>query len=88
MQALTESEAMRKTCPLLKNSCCGSNCMMWRWFVQEFSRKTELWSKSRNTKVNSAFRDDAEWRPVAGEPNDPPPPVGHCALVESAVWKY
>lgn len=88
MKALTEDEARQKICPYLSASCQASGCMMWRWVSIEFSRRTELWSKSRNQKVNSAFRDDAEWRPIEGEPTEPPPAVGHCSLIKNNQWSY
>lgn len=88
MHTLTEIQAMQKFCPLMKSPCLGNGCMWWKWIAQEFSRNCELYSKSKGIKVNSAFRDDAEWRPMEGEPTEPPPPVGHCSAIKSTTWRY
>ena len=64
-----------------RGRCIGSACMAWRWNELVFSRRTELWSKSKGQRVNSAYSDDAEWRPVVGaSPEEPPPPSGYCGL--------
>jgi hypothetical protein len=61
--------------------CIASACMAWRFVDQEFRRDVELWSKSKNERVNSAYSDDAEWRPVRGKKDDDPPPAtGFCGL--------
>ena len=59
--------------------CLASGCMMWRWLNQEYSRDTELWSKSKNKRVTSAHSDDADWRPI-GPLSEPPPGAGYCGL--------
>ena len=89
---LTEAEAKEKWCAMVgsnasgsaSTNCLGSGCMLWQWLPQVHYRKTELWSKSRNAKVNSAYGDDAEWRPIHGDKSDDPPPaVGFCGLARS-----
>lgn len=63
--------------------CIGAACMAWSFHEQTFSRPTELWSKSKNKKVCSAYSDDAEWRPVTGNADDEPPaPHGYCNLMQ------
>lgn len=63
--------------------CIASECMMWQWLPKTHYREMELWSKSKNTKVNSAHSDDADWRPIYGEKSDEPPPaVGYCGLMQ------
>ena len=84
---LTEEQAKEKWCPMSPagsaSTCCiGSGCMLWTWVDKTHSRQVELWSKAKGTRVNSAFGDDAEWRPVHGNKNDEPPPaVGYCGFV-------
>lgn len=64
--------------------CMGAACMAWKFDEQIFNRPTELWSKSRNKKVCSAYSDDAEWRPVTGKSDDEPPlPHGYCSLMNN-----
>lgn len=64
-------------------TCAASGCMAWRWSEQTFRRDTELWSKSKNKRVNSAWGDDAEWRPVGPKADaEPPEATGYCGLAE------
>lgn len=61
--------------------CLASQCMAWRWTTTTHYRRTELWSKSKGCRVNSAWSDDADWRPVEmSKDADPPPAVGYCGL--------
>lgn len=59
--------------------CIGSACMAWRWNDMTYDRPLELWSKSKGQRVNSAYSDDADWRPVGGD-SEPPTPQGYCGL--------
>jgi hypothetical protein len=79
---ITEGEAIKsKRCPVDKQPCIGSRCMAWQWLPKEHLRRTELWSKSKGIKVNSAFGDDAEWRPIAADEGLPlPEPIGRCSM--------
>lgn len=62
------------------HQCLVTQCMAWRFVPVEHVRPTELWSKSKNERVNSAFADDGEWRPIGPLATaEPPPPVGYCA---------
>lgn len=86
-QMLTEQEAAKKFCHLTMSGggkaseCIGSRCMAWQWTQKTFWRRTDLWSKKSNKVVNSAWGDDAEWRPVDGTQTNPPEPQGKCSLI-------
>lgn len=82
---LTEAEAKQRLCPAagMKDRCVTTNCMAWQWVNKVHRRSTELWSRSKNERVNSAFGDDAWWRPVDGEPTEPPAAVGRCTLMRA-----
>lgn len=88
MTLLTEEQAKQKRCPFpmgtmedirTQNHCIASDCMAWQFVSREYRRETELWSRSKNEKVNSAWGDDAWWRPVGDDANrEPPPARGFC----------
>lgn len=64
---------------LEKSRCIASECMAWQFKDRQYSRDTELWSRSKNQRVNSGWHDDTYWKPV-GEKADkePPPAIGFC----------
>jgi hypothetical protein len=65
-------------------NCVASECMAWTFVPQMHSRDVELWSRSKNQKVNSAWGDDAWWRPMGVDATkEPPEPVGFCSAVKS-----
>jgi hypothetical protein len=85
---MTEEEARKKRCPMpmgtmedrrTQNHCIASDCMAWQFVDRAHTRETELWSRSKNKRVNSGWNDDTYWKPV-GEDSDkePPPARGFC----------
>lgn len=80
---MTEEEAKSRKCWLHQDhDCIGAECMAWRWDRYHDPREQELWSKSKNRRVNCTVGDDGEWRPV--NPDEPlPPQQGTCGALQS-----
>ena len=77
---MTEAEAKRLGCPMLKRTCLGSGCMAWKWGIPHDPRERHLYSKRTGNRVTAAFGDDAEWR--LENPDDPiPEQHGSCSAL-------
>lgn len=94
MSYMTEEEAKTKECCGPRQfshstsdacMCIGETCMAWEFINREHHRPTELWSRSKGIRVNSAYSDDALWKPIGEKANaEAPLPVGRCSLLRAS----